>query len=146
MKKTLLLGLVLATLFSSTAYSRDSSLKLSIKDAIESADFKEKLDPNIRFYFGKTSHPSVSQKFGSDVSNKKTNAFNKSDEGACRWALLSAMLAFQKKAQSLGANAVINVESFYKRNSFVSTTEFECHAGNILAGVAIKGDIVKLSR
>lgn len=146
MNKLLLLTLITAVTLSTSVQARDSNLKLSIKEAMESADFKEKLDPDVRFYFGKQKHPKVVEKMGRDVSNKKTNAFNKSDEVACKWALLSTLLSFQNKAKSLGANAVINVESYYKKNVFTSETEFECHAGNVIAGVAIRGDIVKLAK
>lgn len=146
MNKLLLLTLISVVTLSTSVQARDSNLKLSIKEAMESADFKEKLDPDVHFYFGKQSHPKVVEKISKDVSNKKTNAFNKSDEEACKWALLSTLLSFQDKAKSLGANAVINVESYYKKNAFSSETEYECHAGNVIAGVAIRGDIVKLAK
>jgi uncharacterized protein YbjQ (UPF0145 family) len=79
------------------------------------------------------------------MSNRKTNAFGKSDEKACNWAFLSAMVALEKRAQQLGANAVVNIVSYYDRIVMSSPTEFECHAGAIIAGVVLKGDFVKLS-
>ena len=33
--------------------------------------------------------------------------------------------------------------SYYKKNPYTSETQYECHAGNLIAGVALKGDIVK---
>ena len=82
---------------------------------------------------------------GSDVSNRKTNAFGKSDEKACNWAFLSAMAALQTRAQQMGANAVIKIVSYYNKKVMSSAAEFECHAGAIIAGVALKGDFVKIS-
>ena len=35
-----------------------------------------------------------------------------------------------------GGNAVVNIESFYDRNARASTSEYECHAGALMAGVA----------
>jgi hypothetical protein len=31
------------------------------------------------------------------------------------------------------------------KNTMSSTTEFECHAGAVIAGVALKGDFVKVA-
>ena len=77
------------------------------------------------------------------VTNKKTNAANKSDEKACQWAFLSAVKQLQEKAQSSGATKVGNIMNYYKKNPYTSETQYECHAGNLIAGVALKGDIVK---
>ena len=61
-------------------------------------------------------------------------------------AFLSAMLAFQDTASSYGADAVINIYSYYKKNKIVSTEKFECGAGAIMAGVTFRGTIVKLTK
>jgi hypothetical protein len=64
---------VFLILASPQAFSRDTKHMLSIEEAFQSPDFKEKLDPNIRFYFGNQSHPKVSQSFGNFSTNKKTS-------------------------------------------------------------------------
>jgi uncharacterized protein YbjQ (UPF0145 family) len=46
----------------------------------------------------------------------------------------------------LGANAVINIRSNYRNNEIVSEIEYQCGAGHIFAGVALKGRIVKVSK
>lgn len=133
-----------ALIVSLSAQARDTTHMFSIQEAFNSAAFKEKLDPNIKFFFGDQAHGTVSQKFGEYVSNKKTNAFGKSDKVACEWVLLSALLSFQERAQSMGANAVVNIISYYKKNPMSSETEYECHAGGIMAGVALQGTVAKI--
>jgi len=113
---------------------------------MQSADFKEKLDPSIRFYFGDQNHPKVARSHGRFSSNKKTNAFNKTDEAACEWVLLSALLSFQDRVRNEGGNAVINLYSYYKKNTFKSTSQYECHAGAIMAGAALSGEVVTLAK
>ena len=54
------------------------------------------------------------------------------------------MLALQKRAHSVGADAVVNIVSNYKNIENSSATEFECHEGNIMSGVALKREFVKL--
>jgi uncharacterized protein YbjQ (UPF0145 family) len=87
---------------------------------------------------GKT-RGSVTRTFPEAVTNKKTNAANKSDEEACAWALQSALIAFEKNAKKHGGNAVVDLVSYYKKKEFRSSTQYECHAGAVMAGVALKG-------
>jgi hypothetical protein len=46
-------------------------------------------------------------------------------------------------AKQLGANAVVNIASYFKNNTLSSATEFECHAG-VSAHVMLKGEFVKV--
>lgn len=140
---TLILTITLL-LSTSQVHSRDTKHMFSIKQALESNDFKQKLDPNIRLYFGKQKHPKKTNYFGQFSSNKKTNSFNKTDKNACEWVLLSALLSLQDRAIREGGNAVINIDSYYKKNRVSSETEYECHAGAVIAGVALIGDVVTL--
>lgn len=144
MKKNGLLVVVLCLLVSSTAFARDDRNRYSIADAMNSATFKAKLDRGYTFKFGNQSHGPVAKRFGEFTSNKKTNAFNKSDQAACEWAFLNAMLSFQDRITKEGGNAVINIRSFYKNNEFSSATEYECGNGAIMAGVTFKGEVVTL--
>jgi uncharacterized protein YbjQ (UPF0145 family) len=137
--------LILCLAMGLPAHARDTRHVLPIAIAMETKDAQVKLDGSIKFYFGDQPPPQVLTMLGSDVSNRKTNAFGKSDEKACNWAFLSAMVALEKRAQQIGANTVINIVSYYNKKVMSSATEFECHAGAIMAGVALKGDFVKIA-
>jgi uncharacterized protein YbjQ (UPF0145 family) len=128
----------------SPLHARDTRHLLPIAAAMETKDAQDKLDGSVKFFFGDQPAPQILTTLGSDIANRKTNAFGKSDEKACNWAFLSALVALEKRAQQLAANAVINVVSYYNRKIMSSTTEFECHAGAVIAGVVLKGDFVKL--
>ena len=135
------LGLVVTTLTIAACAPRDTTHYFSIDDALRSSQAAEVLNPKIKLYFGKPAPGKVVA--AGLVSNKKTNAANKTDQQACEWAFLSAVKSFQNRAVEMGATKVGNLISFYKKNPYKSTTQFECHAGNIIGGVALKGDIVK---
>jgi uncharacterized protein YbjQ (UPF0145 family) len=139
------LSLLFVVISTCPVEARNTKHLLPIATALAVKDAKEKLDGSIKFYFGNQETPKIAAKLGSDMSNRKTNAFGKSDETACNWAFLSAMIALEKRAQQLGANAVVNIVSYYDRIVMSSATEFECHAGAIIAGVVLKGDFVKLT-
>ena len=119
----------------------DTTHYYSIQDALNSPEAKEIVDPSVKLYFGKSA-PGKVVKAGV-VSNKKTNAANKTDEKSCQWAFLSTVKQFQDRAKSQGASKVGNIVSLLQKNTFQSTTQYECHAGNLMSGVALKGDIVK---
>ena len=133
-------------LITTSVEARDDRLMFSVNDAMSMQKAKDALDGDIRFYFGAQKHPKILNSFGEVMTNKKTNAFNKTDQGACQWAFLSAMISFQDRIAREGGNAVVNIRSYYKRNEVSSTTEFECGAGKFIAGVTFKGDIVTLAK
>ena len=127
------------------AHARDTKLMFPVAPALEAKDAKEKLDGSVKFYFGDQETPKILTKLGTDVTNQKTNSVGKSDERACNWVFLSAMIQLDKRAKQLGANAVVNIVSYYQKSVMSSPTEFECHAGNIIVGVALRGEFVKIA-
>jgi hypothetical protein len=126
--------------------ARDDHLLLSIDDAMNTASAREKLDQSIRLYFGKERRPAVAKSIGTWTTNKRTNAFGKNDKNACEWVFLSAMLQLQERARKEGGDAVIGIESVYKNIVTSSETEYMCGAGNVVAGVAFRGEVVRLAR
>lgn len=142
-KSSIMAGIAVALLCSAPAYARDDVKHYSVSEALNSADAKEKLGTDIKFFFGDQPHPEVAQSFGTDQSNRKTNSVGKSDQKACDWVFLSTMIALRDRAQQLGADGVINIRSNYRNKEFKSDTEYECGAGNIVVGGTLKGEFVK---
>ncbi len=141
MKKLTQIAALMGVLASiAVAEARDDKLLLSIQDAMQSPAAAEVLDPNIKVVFGKGGGSVIKAGL---VSNRKTNGVGKTDEVACQWALLSAVKQFQEQAVKHNASRVVNLVSYYQKNTLSSTTQYECHAGNIMAGVALKGDLAK---
>lgn len=128
-------------LISANALARDSLQQHPVADVLNDSEFSSQI-AGVTYYFGDTSHPAVTKEFGEYRTNKKTNAFNKSDKEACDWAFRSAILTLHQRALTLGANAVVNIRSNYKNNLTRSDTEFTCGAGKFVAGVALIGDFV----
>lgn len=133
---------VVAVLAASSAFARDSKYLLKIADVLAMPEASGRIDPNIKLYFGAQKAPKGENR-GEVVVNPKTNASNKGDEQACRWVMLTALTELQARAKAMGATSVQHIESFYKKIVFSSETEFECHAGTFMAGVALRGQLVK---
>ncbi len=146
MKKLVLSIAVTAAAIASIApaQARDSKMMMSLEKALAANDAQSRLGGDIKYYFGKQATPKVLEQLGTDKTSQKTNSFGKSPETACNWVFLSAMLRLQERARELGANAVVNIVSNYKNVEMSSETEFECHDGAMMTGVALKADFVKV--
>lgn len=146
MRSVLSTAVVLALTLSAPAFARDTAHHLPLAEVIGSPMAKaEGLDGSVKFYLAGQPHPRVLQSMSEDVSNKKTNGVNKTDAEACRWVALSVLLAFQQKAKSLGANAVVDIVSYYKKNEYSDPVNYECHSGALMSGVALKGRFAKIA-
>jgi len=144
MKKTTWIGaaLVLCAL-PGISQARDTTHYLPFDAVVAEATAAGRLDGSVKFYLAK--RPAGAKIIRSDVStSKKTNAFNKTDEAACSWALQSALIGMEKAAKAAGANAVVDIVSNYKHVEYKDSEKYECHAGAIMAGVAIKADLANV--
>lgn len=138
---TLIVGVVVGV---SPAAARDTRYELSIADVMADPRYAQSVPQNVKFYFAGLAAPAGEDR-GEFVTNRKTNSFGKSDEEACTWAMMSALKELGERALAEGGNAVVGIVSYYKKRVFESETLYECHAGAIVAGVALKGRVVKLS-
>lgn len=144
MNKLILSIAIAAVATSLPAQARDTKLMLPLAAAMSANDAQTRLGDSVKFYFGKQKTPAIASRLGSDKTSQKTNSFGKSADTACNWAFLSAMLRLQQRAKELGADAVVNIVSNYKNEEMSSETDFECHDGAMMSGVALKGEFVKL--
>jgi len=136
------LGFAIA-LISSPALAADRAVYFPFTEAVAAAKASGKIDGTVRFYLaGKSPQGQILRR--EVVVNKKTNAFKKNDATACQHVVQSAVIALHKAAKKAGANAVTNIVSYYKKVEHNDGVNYECHAGGVIAGVALKGDLVKL--
>ena len=141
--KGILVAVAMGLCLPGVSQARDTTHYLEFKQAVEEATAAGKLDGSVKFYWGTS--PKGAQIITRDAkTSKKTNAFGKSDDAACNWVLQSALIHMQNAAQRVGANAVVNMVSNYNNVVYKSSDKYECHAGAIMAGVALKGDFAKV--
>lgn len=126
------------------AHARDELFHMSISEALSTPDARERLKEEIAFSFGDQRHGAVKKHLGEYDSSKRTRGFSRGIHEACHWVFLSTMLELQKRAESLGANAVVNIRSNWRNNQTVSSETYVCAKGGIMAGVALIGEFVVL--
>ena len=143
MRKSLVLMLLIAAA-SGNAMARDTVFTVPLQEVLDLPEAKTQLDGTVKFFLAGQKTPAVSNRMGEGVSNKKTNGVGKDDRFGCKWAALSALLSFQASAKRNGANAVVDLVSYYKKNTVSSPTDIECHAGGVIVGVTLKGTYAKI--
>ena len=124
----------------SPAFSADKVVYFPLAQAVKDATAEGKLDGSVKFYLAGSGPSGRIVKSGA-VTNKKSNAFAKSDEKACLWTAQSALIQLQQAAKDAGANAVTGITSYYKKKVYKNPKNFECHVGAIMAGVALRGNL-----
>ena len=128
------------------AQARNDAVLIPLEEVVQMGSADGKLDGSVKFYLSGARTPGVNAKLGEDTSNKKTNGVGKDDATACKWAALSALIAFQDSAKQKGANAVIDLHSFNKRNVVKNPTHIECRAGAVVVGTTLQGTYAKTGK
>ena len=131
---------------SDAAQARNTRYYLKIEDVKRDPRYQDSVPTDVAFYFADQAHPAIVANFGDAVTNRKGNSFGRPDEEACRWTMMSALKTLHDRAIEEGGNAVIGIVSYYQKNTYSSATDYECHAGGFVAGVALKGTVVKLAK
>ncbi len=143
--KKILIAALLAGIVAAPAFGRSDPIHITLQSVLDMPDAKGKLDGSVKFYLAGAAAPK-GKKLGEDTANNKTNAFNKTPEEACRWAALSALIKFQDHAKRDGADAVVDLVSYNKRETFQNGTEIECLDGTFVGGITLKGTYLKTGK
>jgi hypothetical protein len=128
------------------ATARAQSQLYPIAQALSSPEAQAKLDRGVKLYFGRQGHPPVARTIGVWPSNKRANKFGRSEQLACDYALLSAVLSLQGRARRERANAVVDIVTSYGDAVTVSSTQYVCDIAGLRSGVALRARVVSLGR
>lgn len=136
--------LICAALSTSIAYAKDDLVLYSIRDALDTHEAKTQLDPGVKLYFADQEHPKADKTLGRWVTNKKFPILNKQPKSVCEYTFLDALKELQRRALIEGGNAVVGIESYYKKMSRPSTDKYMCGVGYVAIGVALRGTVIKV--
>jgi uncharacterized protein YbjQ (UPF0145 family) len=139
-----LLALTIVLSSAHAVLAADQILMMPIKAALDSVDGRAMIEGDVKFFFGKNRPVRIAHQYGNFITNNKARVFGRSTGEACNLTFLNALEDLQKKARSVGGNAVIGVVSYFRRREVSSDDSYECNLGAVVAGVALKGDLVKV--
>ncbi len=129
---------ILVMLLGTTLQARDTKLMLSVSKGLKKGRQVGALDRNIRVQFGSRGVRGGQRRY---TANRQTNAFNKTDVGACEWAFISAVKSLQDRARKMGKRRVTGIVNYHNRIRRSNSSRYECHVGRIIAKVALQGNI-----
>lgn len=138
MKKTLLFTSLVALGFIGCGTKIE---QFSLQGALNDPKAKEVLAQDVELSYGQKGEQGKG--FVVTTSKRTTLAGKGGVEQACRWALYSAIKQFQQDARKQGSTKVINVVSNWKHKVPQNQEMYECAVGNMLVGVALKGEVLK---
>ncbi len=128
------------------ARADDVKAKFPIQKAVSAAVFDEKIGHQVKLHFGNPATAPGGKSFGYATCNAKGSTLKREGEDACDWVFTSCMIDLKAQADSAGADAIIGIVSAYDGKTFVSDSLFECHLGKVAAGVALRGNLIKIMK
>ncbi|BFI96639.1 MAG: phosphoribosylglycinamide formyltransferase [Rhodanobacter sp.] len=122
----------------------DKTVYLSFDHAVKSAAANGKLDGSVKFYLaGNTPAGQIEVVNDNIATHKKTNAFGKSSQTSCDWAMASALISLQEAAKAAGANAVTDIVSVQNGQEYRDPQNYECRVGFLMSDVGLKAKLAK---
>ncbi|HEX6768297.1 MAG TPA: hypothetical protein VF208_03005, partial [Candidatus Binatia bacterium] len=140
-----LMALGFAVSMAGRAHGRNVELLVPSADAMVATDVSNRPTGVVKFFIATQKYPEILRHLGSYLATPRSGAGGLSDQRACHEAFHWTRVDLEKRAQRAGANAVVNIVSYYRKKEMASAVEFECHVGNVIVTVWLKGDLVKIA-
>ena len=161
-------ALLSSLLISQGAMAQDTRYLLSLDDAFSAYQNSKYHSEDVPMYFGDAPHPEIKQLIKTDVVTKRTSQKGRktyetgsglptvwghggAKVGAeelkrrlkmCHRIFVSLVAVMKERARRIGADGIVNVESYFKNVPFRSSTEYECWEGSFHGAITLKGDFV----
>lgn len=133
-------------MFAATPAAADDAVSQHlIETVMQHPEFQAQVGDSVRFYWGDAPTPAVARRIEQNATTSlRTRKLGRATGEACRWVAMSALIQLRDHATSMGGNAVVNIRSNWNNVEYSSRTEYQCAAGFLMAGVALKADVVSL--
>ncbi len=137
-------GVALSMLLLATpqALARNDAIMMPIAKAMATPGAQLNLAASVKLIFGTTPTAPIGQDFGNVATLRRTSL---TENGPCERVFVAALADLQKRASAVGANAVVNIVSYYNQHEFSSQDQYECHRGAAVSAVALRGEMVRLT-
>lgn len=143
--RTVVLAALLLAALPGVSRAADHTVHLAFAHAVQAGRQSGKLDGSVKFYLaGDTPPGQVTVVNDNITSHKKTNAFGKSDQVSCDWAMQSALISLQTAAKAAGANAVIDIVSVQNGQVYRDPQNYECRVGFLMSDVDLRAKLAKV--
>jgi len=139
------LAVLLLAVLPGLSFAADKTVHLAFDHAVQAGIQSGKLDGSVKFYLaGDTPAGHLDVVNDYITTHKKTNAFGKSSQTTCDWAMLSALISLQSAAKAAGANAVTDIVSVNGSQEYRDPKNYECRVGFLMSDVDLKAKLAKV--
>lgn len=134
-----------AALLPLDAGARNVEYTLALDEVLRMPEAESELDGQVRFYLSGQSHSPIVLRHSEEVVTAKIRGAGEEEIETCKRAALKALVEYQRKARKMGANAIVDLVSYFDEKVFISPAQFECHAGSRTVVVVFKGSYAKVA-
>ena len=139
MKKLLAVAALAALPSAAAAADQTGSVYLDFQKAVAAAVADGKLDGGIKYYLRGQALPGEVREAFPEMAEKKRPLSRGLVEGDCVDALRRVLASFEEEAKEYGANAVVDIVSFYGQNHYASPDKIWCNDSNKESIVQLRG-------
>jgi uncharacterized protein YbjQ (UPF0145 family) len=127
------------------AIARNVEYTLALDEVLRMPQAESELDGQVRFYLSGQFHSPIVMRHSEEVVTAKIRGAGEEEIETCKRAALKALVEYQRKARKMGANAIVDLVSYFDEKVFMSPAQFECHAGSRTVVVVFKGSYAKVA-
>ncbi|CAN5695326.1 phosphoribosylglycinamide formyltransferase [soil metagenome] len=144
--RTLIAAIVGCTLATTlpTAMARDVEYTLLMDEVLRMPAAQRELDGSVRFYLSGQDHAPTVLRHSEAIVRGNIRGAGEHEIESCKRAALKALVTYQEQARKMGANAVVDIVSYFKNVPYMSRSQYECHAGSSTVVVVFKGSYAKI--
>jgi uncharacterized protein YbjQ (UPF0145 family) len=128
-----------------SAVARNVEYTLPLDEVLRMPAAERELDGQVRFYLSGQSHTEIVMRHSEEVVTAKIRGAGEEEIETCKRAALKALVHYQGKARKMGANAIVDMVSYFDAKPFMSPAQYECHAGSRTVVVVFKGSYAKIA-
>lgn len=137
MKTRLLLAASVAML-TQVAHARTEVMTYPIQPVLQAQQFA----PGVALYFGNQPHPAVVSSLGEVTKSSHPPRKTATEVEICNATLADALRQLANAAHDRGANAVINIKTWFHSTVSTDASNYTCGVSGVSAALRVSGELV----
>ena len=140
MKKQLLLAASALAMLTQVAHARTEVMTFPIQPVLQAQQFA----PGVALYFGNQAHPAVVSSLGEVTKSSHPARKTATEVEICNATLADALRQLASAAHDRGANAVINIKTWFHSTESNDENNYTCGVSGVSAALRVSGELVTI--
>ena len=138
MKTQLLLAAGALAMLTQVAHARTEVMTYPIQPVLQAQQFA----PGVALYFGDQPHPAVGTQLGEVTKSSHPARKTATEVEICNATLADALRQLANTAHDRGANAVINIKTWFHSTVSTDANNYTCGVSGVSAALRVSGELV----